>query len=269
LQKIDDVLDRLDGMIDRCERERLRAGYFAALYRHMTLQVKLGIAAGLFQDGARMEHLDILFASRYFDAFDAHMAGRRPTLAWTAAFEGNENKRLTILQQLLLGINAHINLDLGLASAQTCPGAALPGLRQDFNEINEIIATLVDVVQDEIAEVSPWIGLLDRVAGRTDEKVVNFSIDVARAEAWRLAEQVAPLAPSQQAPVVTVRDEEVAWLAGLIRKPGMLLGLATRLIAAREVQDERAVIRILSDRLQPEAVMTRWMRRKAAATAGA
>ncbi|HWI63689.1 MAG TPA: DUF5995 family protein [Symbiobacteriaceae bacterium] len=266
MNSIDDVIIRLDDILALCARDRLRAGYFAALYRHMTLQVKLGMAAGHFEDNARMEHLDIRFAQRYFEAFDAWRSGRRPTESWHIAFEAAENRRLTILQQLLLGINAHINLDLGLSAAQTCPGSSLPGLHNDFNEINAIIATLTEQVQEEIGEVSPWIKLLDRVAGRTDETIVNFSIKIARNEAWDLAREAAPLSPPSLGPLVERRDRYVAKLGRLVRNPGLLLGAATWLIAAREVQDVPTVIGVLSDRLQPAAILARRTEAKTAAT---
>lgn len=265
MKSIDDVIDRLDEIIALCERERLRAGYFAALYRHMTLQVKLGMAAGHFEDNARMEHLDILFAGRYFEAFDAWRAGRRPTEAWAVAFQAAENRRLTILQQLLLGINAHINLDLGLSAAETCPGERLPGLYNDFMEINAIISTLTDQVQREIAEVSPWVALLERFAGRADDAIVNFSITIARNEAWALAKEAAPLVPNQVGPVVERRDRQVASLGRVVRSPGVFLGIVTWLVSLREVQDERTVIRVLADRLKPGEILARRTEAKSAA----
>ena len=43
-----------------------------------------------------------------------------------------------MLQHLLIGMNAHISLDLGIAAARTAPGEALPvltqGIDQDFFE---------------------------------------------------------------------------------------------------------------------------------------
>lgn len=257
MKQIDDVIHRLDEIVDLCERQRLRAGYFAALYRHMTLAVKRGMETGQFQDPDRMERLDIYFAQRYFDAFDAYYRGQRPTDAWRVAFEATANRRLAIVQQMLLGINAHINLDLGIAAAETAPGQDLPGLKRDFDQINRVIAGLTDQVMAEIGEVSPWFALLDRLGGRTDKAVVNFSIDVARAQAWRLAEQVAPAEGSGRDAIIRRRDGEVALFAGLVKRPGRLMTLVTWLIALREEQDERRVIRALNDKLEAIAARER------------
>lgn len=95
-------------------------------------------------------------------------------------------------------MTAHINLDLGIAAARTCPGEELPALKRDFDEINNILSELVDEMQDRIGTVSPWLGFLDRVGGRTDETIVDFSMGKARDAAWRFAERLAPLAREQR-----------------------------------------------------------------------
>src|SRR5919108_446949 len=85
-------------------------------------------------------------------------------------------------------------LDGVIAPAEAAPGPALPELRRDFDRINEILAWLIAGITRDIAEVSPWIGLLDRIGGRHDDELIRFSIEVARSEAWRFAVELAPLA---------------------------------------------------------------------------
>lgn len=256
MKTIDDVLERLDDIIALCAREKRRAGYFAALYRHTTANVKLGIEQGLFEDGARMEQLDVVFAGRYIDAFDAYWAGNRPTAAWDVAFRAADRGGLAIVQHLLLGMNAHINLDLGIAAASVAPGGQLPGLQNDFMTINRILASMVGQVMQEIDEVSPWFSLMNKLAGKSDQAVVNFSIDVARDQAWAFARKLAPLDPSQQEEATRRRDKEMALFADLIRDPGLSMTVATRLIALREVKDVRRVIAVLATRLQAVAHAT-------------
>ena len=66
---IKEVVAELDIIIERCINENNKLGMFAALYRKVTLQVEKGIAVGRFDDGARMERLDVVFANRYLEAF--------------------------------------------------------------------------------------------------------------------------------------------------------------------------------------------------------
>lgn len=51
---IDDVIHQLTAIVERSRETTSRQGYFAALYRRVTIAVKEGIAAGRFQDGPRM-----------------------------------------------------------------------------------------------------------------------------------------------------------------------------------------------------------------------
>ncbi len=48
---IDEVVARIDDIIDQSRADNSRIGYFAALYRKVTVGVRDGIAAGEFEDG--------------------------------------------------------------------------------------------------------------------------------------------------------------------------------------------------------------------------
>ncbi|MEK7830378.1 MAG: DUF5995 family protein, partial [Acidobacteriota bacterium] len=160
---IDEVIAQLTGIIEGSRRQPSRLGYFAALYRKVTVRVKEGIQQGRFQNGERMQRLDVNFANRYLTAYDLHKQNQQPTESWKVSFEAAAEWRPLILQHLLVGINAHINLDLGIAAQETCPGEELPPLKQDFETINAILAELVQPVQDEIGGLSPWIGFLEKI----------------------------------------------------------------------------------------------------------
>ena len=242
---IEAVLEALDTIIARALEEGSRAGYFAAVYRKVTAKVAEGIATGFFDDGERMQRLDVTFAERYLSALSRYQTGGEATKSWELAFRATASFRPLILQHLLAGINAHINLDLGIAAAATAPGQALPGLRRDFDRINEIIASLIPLVVEDLAEVSPWIGLLDRIGGRHDDEIVRFSIQVARTEAWRFAVELAPLARNDWAGPIGARDARVAHLARTVLKPSWL-SAGLLVIRARESNDIRRNIEVLN-----------------------
>ena len=243
---IDEVISQLDGIIEHCHETESRLGYFAALYRKVTVQVRDGIKAGRFDNGPRMERFDVLFAGRFLDALERYRRGEQPSKCWQVAFEAADSWRLIILQHLLLGINAHINLDLGVAAAQTCPGQQLPDLKPDFDRINEILSSLLDEVQKDIDSLSPWIGLLDRAAGRTDEAIMNFSLGRARAAAWGVAATLAVATPEQAVVEIDKVDDEIAGLARLIRNPGWLIRVPLFVIRLGERRSIRKVIDTLS-----------------------
>jgi hypothetical protein len=243
---IDEVIARLTDIVDRARRESSRLGYFAALYRKVTLRVKAGIEQGLFEDGPRMARLDVNFASRYLAAYELHRQGQRPTASWQVAFDAASHWRPLILQQLLLGINAHINLDLGIAAVETSPGAQLAALQNDFDKINLVLASLVKSVRDEIGEVSPWIGLLEKIDPSADDAIINFSLRVARDEAWRFATGLNALDIDQRAAAIAQHDREIAALGQLVyHPPGILFNMGLLAIRLRESNDVAHVIAVL------------------------
>jgi hypothetical protein len=247
---IDEVIARLDAIIERAIVERDRLGYFAVLYRTVTVAVKRGIADGRFEDGPRMERLDVVFANRYLAAFDSHRRGEMPTRAWRAAFGAGSSRRVVILQHLLLGMNAHINLDLGIAASEVCPGSAIAGLEHDFNEINSVLAALETDVEREVCSLSPWIDRLDHIDPRAGRVVANFSIDKARACSWETAQRLAALSGAARDAAIDEIDADVALLARLIERPiGVLINCNLILVRLRESWDARKVIAVLSGQM--------------------
>jgi Family of unknown function (DUF5995) len=238
-QNIDEVIDQLSYIIVHSRGESSRLGYFAALYREVTIMVKQGILNGRFDDGARMERLDVNFANRYLEAYELHRKGETPTASWQVSFEAAGHWRPLILQ--------HINLDLGIAAVETSPGDQLPPLKRDFDMINKILADLVQPVQDKIGEVSPWIGFLDRIDPSADDAIINFSLDRARASAWNFAVRLNSLGENERIAAVKQRDQEIAALGRLVYKPpGVLLNLGLLAIRLRESNDVARVIDALS-----------------------
>src|SRR5215211_3969569 len=157
---MDEVVSHLDEIIARSLREDSRLGYFATLYRNVTVEVKRGIAAGRFQDGPRMERLDVNFANRYLTALDCYHRGEPASRCWMTSFKAATQWPPIVLQHLLMGMNAHINLDLGVAAALTCPGDQLPPLRHDFDEINNVLSAMIEGVQLQLGRISRWMVIL-------------------------------------------------------------------------------------------------------------
>jgi hypothetical protein len=245
-QTIDEIIARLDAIIEQALVDGDRLGLFAVLYRTVTAAVKQGIAAGRFEDGPRMERLDVVFANRYLDAFDRYRRGEATTQSWRAAFEAGSRSRVVIMQHLLLGMNAHINLDLGIAAAEVCPGAALAPLERDFNEINNVLGTLETSVEREVCSLSPWIERLVHIEPRAGRVMANFSMSKARAAAWATAQRLASLSGSARDAAIADVDANIALLARLIERPvGFMINLNLLLVRLRETHDVRKAIRVL------------------------
>lgn len=219
---IDDLSDHLTWLAsDYGDRDDRRA-YFAALYALMTATVAVDIKRGRFEDGPRMERFACSFAGRYLAATRAIDAGEPAAGCWVAATDASRRWRPIILQHLVLGMNAHINFDLAITAAQLGAAHGMDVVRRDFLEINSVLAELLEDVQQRLGSVSPWIGILDFLGGRKDEKVANFSMRRARDAAWSEALRLAALDPSSRAGHERALDTRVTRLAKLILNPGKL-----------------------------------------------
>src|SRR6185369_9102712 len=85
---IDQILLKMDEIVAWCIANASRAGYFAALYRRVTRTVRSKIGTGYFDDDARMETLDVTFATRYLTAFHQWQTGDPAISAcWQVAFD--------------------------------------------------------------------------------------------------------------------------------------------------------------------------------------
>ena len=235
----------MDRVIERSIDTGDARGWFAIVYRAVTARVRDGIDAGQFDDVERMEVFDVRFARYWLDAHSAWDRGAPVSDSWAVAFAAARRPGL-ILQHLVLGMNAHINLDLGVAAAATCPGPGVVDLRDDFERINDVLAELVDRMQLAIAEVSPVTRALDAVGLRFDEALTCFSLEHARRRSWdfaaRLAAEVddAPTGGSLSAAgraMVAGRDAAVARNGARIADPGRPLRWLLPLARYRERAD--------------------------------
>lgn len=245
-ESVEDAIEIMDAFIERCWDQSDPRGYFACLYRGVTRRVAQEIGRGAYDDGDRMSRFDAAFANRWFDAIDAQDAGGRPTRAWGRAFRAGRQRHTTLIQHLLLGMNAHINLDLGISAAQVARGDALQGLFGDFEAINLLLNAMLDTCQALVAEHSPMMRLLDVGALRADEALVNFSIRLARKEAWANAQRLATLEGAAFDAAVERIDRRAGTLAQLVADPGRALGAVLTVVRAWERKSPRAVIETLA-----------------------
>ena len=247
-QNIDEVVDGLAEIVREATRTGDRIGYFAALYRRVTVEIRAAIHEGRFEDGARTDHFDTLSGNRYFEAHDAWRRDRSGPRRWRETFGLLDDTDTVIVQHLILGGNAHINL--AVAAARTSPGADIHALQHDYLLINDILARVVLAVQDSVDALSPLLSLLDRVGGRTDEQILDFSVVQSRQEAWHNTVLLAGRTEEERDAAIDRLDIRAAVLARLIARPGALVRPALELIRHTESDDVPAVIAHLDSAMQ-------------------
>lgn len=250
---LEEVVAALEWIIDWSIKASSRLGYFAALYKRITIAVDTAIKQGVFDDGPRMEGFDAAFASRYLDALNGLFHPSQfppPTRSWQKTFDAADRDDLIILQHMLAGMNAHIDLDLGITAQNTAPARKLPTLHHDFNTINAVLASQVNGLVDDINQLSPDLAELYQVLAENEIFLINQAVAAMRDSAWRFAIFLAVVPGFLRPFTILARDRKVAAQADLIYRPPGIIGLidaTIREIVESESRDVARNIQVLAE----------------------
>lgn len=215
---IQNVLEQLDAIIDESIANNSRIGLFAYIYRRTTFEIASEISLGNFKDNKQLEILDVEFANMYLDAYRDYKKDKQVSAVWAYAFD-HVDESLTILQHILLGMNAHINLDLAVATAKTMHGQEINTIEADFNKVNDILQQITNELQDRLSRVSPLMFVLDLIGKNKDEKVIDFSMRKAREQSWNSANLIWSLGETQREEIINEVDNLVLKISKLIKAP--------------------------------------------------
>lgn len=215
---INEVIVQLEQIVEESARRQNFICAFGYVYLRTTEEIKKAIVSGKFENPVLLERLDVVFANLFITAYKSFCSGHEPFKAWKYAFDRCE-KKLVIIQHILLGMNAHINLDLAVAAAKVAPGPKIIALKNDFMTVNQILGNLTDPMQRGLQKASPLMGLLDIFGFKKDEKVINFSIRKARDFAWLNAMELALLDAQAQSTRIVEIDRRVVEISTLIADP--------------------------------------------------
>lgn len=184
---------------DRPEDHRV---IFLRCYLLMTNNMLAAIDRQEFHDSAWVGRLLRRFAGYYFSALEAYEAERdhpgETTAAppvWQLAFQAAHHPGTLALQNLLLGVNAHINYDLILALMEILEPewASLTEDQrhrryQDHCRVNQVIGETIDAVQDDVLDPEmPLMEIIDRIMGRVDEAMISYLLAHWRDIVWHHA----------------------------------------------------------------------------------
>jgi len=225
INTIDEVIDALQNIIDESIHNQETFGYFVALYLKVTKEVKIGIAENRFENGPRMEKLDVIFAKRYIDAYYNYRQNKSITSSWKKAFNISDSYWPIVLQHLLIGMNAHINLDLGIAAAEVSKNHPIENLKKDFDTINTILSSLVNDVEKDLSEIYPFLKKILKYTKKVDNFLVDFSMEIARDGAWNFAVELSKTEGSKFEKTIESRDKKVADTARIIINPGLIVNI--------------------------------------------
>jgi hypothetical protein len=154
---IGDVIRDLDRIIDWSIKAESHIGYFTVIYKRVTVAIREAINEGVFDNGSRIEQLDVAFARRYFNALNAYFypdSFQGPTLPWAVSFVGDQDDQAIILQYMLAGLNAHITFDLGFGLLEVA-GNSLNTLTRDYQRVGDLLCSQIPGIVNVMDQLSP------------------------------------------------------------------------------------------------------------------
>lgn len=170
--------------------------WFNKLYLEVTQQVEEAVPAEHQAAPGFLAALDVVFAARYFAAFDAAGDGAKlpagyPFHAWKPLFEARFATGVAPVQFALAGMNAHINHDLSIVVCEACAARGTEPSddgpeHTDYRSVNGLIAKVEK-------KMKAWMmtGLLkelDLAFNPVDDVVAIWNVEKAREAAWVGAE---------------------------------------------------------------------------------
>jgi hypothetical protein len=183
-----DAHERLSALESLLYERGDRRAAFLTIYVRVTAEVDTGLTRGEFNDPAWVATYLVTFADHYRRAFYAFERGLLDEVPdpWRLSFETSLDGDSLVSQDVLLGINAHVNYDLALALYEVGIDPNRPQKYDDHRKINRVLGRLVDEEQELIAErYASGVADIDESLGRLDETLSFFTLREGRRNAWR------------------------------------------------------------------------------------
>jgi hypothetical protein len=187
--EVSDLIRRMEHQLADLTAAGDAARFFLGTYLRTTRAVAAAIDAGAFADPAWVAHWDVVFADLYLDALAAHR--RDPASApatWRAAFAADPG--LPPEAHVLLGMNAHINVDLPQALIAVIPPedfadpVVCARRRRDHQRIDRILAERVAAEDAELQQVGGRRTSLDRLLAPVNRSASRVFLRESRRTVW-------------------------------------------------------------------------------------
>jgi hypothetical protein len=210
-----------------------RRGVFVTAYRVITRTIQDWIGRRLFLENESVGRYVVAFANGYRQALARYEAGDRSAVpeAWRQSFDASGTGTASVTQDLMLGINAHINHDLPYAVLGAGLDVNCPRCHHDHTLINEALRSATPCVRRRIAGFyRRGLHVINWVCGRAIDGQAARCFQRARRNSWSLAHALAAArGAAERARVETVISDRAA-LAGRVilshaRRPAKCLAI--------------------------------------------
>jgi hypothetical protein len=208
-------------------------GVFATTYLELTGQLRDTLRARprFFNDSKSLYIEDALFANVYVTTVNDYAAGRPVPAAWQIAFDTAKSSDVNAAQDMLLGINAHVQNDMPFVLAalgqRTRSGASR---KPDHDKMNEILDAAYERVVRQIDDrFDPLMATTNARWTFADDYAGLEMVKQWREQVWRNAERL--LAAKTDAERAQVADQIHQYAAGwaqMIANPLQVPGYRAR-----------------------------------------
>lgn len=189
-RSLEEVVAGFSTLEQRFRAAKDRRSIFLTLYGVVSAEMRGRAASGVFADPAWVERYAVAFANLYREALEAYDAGRTAAVprAWQLCFDTAAAGTGLVVQDVLLGVNAHVNNDLALALNRVSVDPDRERRRRDHNAVNQVLTGVTERATERLASLyAPGITTMDDAAGEFDEMMSRVSLGTARDRAWESA----------------------------------------------------------------------------------
>jgi hypothetical protein len=216
---IDSTVDRLQALRDElgCDHR----GVFATTYLELTKAIRtlLDDQPGIVADPDYLYTEDSLFANFYFDEVRDWDTGGEVAPAWRIAFNQAEHGQITGAQEMLLGINAHVQNDMPFVIAalgvRTPDGASR---KPDHDAMNEALNRGYEQVVEAVrARFDPSMSITNTNLVTVDNIGGLELARIWREVVWRNAERLLKADSDEQIAAIThdIQSNAALWARGI------------------------------------------------------
>lgn len=233
---IDESLETMRVALDYFHREDdhravfLRAYYLITIDVHQAIYGRGRYSNRVFMDPEWLKRLAGKFSSLYFQSLTTQ--GRPGERAWKIAHERAAARDMSVLQDMLLGLNAHINYDLAYGIFlnlrefnDSRDHLLLPRRKFDHDQLNNILVNCIPRVEEVLTrDYGGEAKLLGEAIGVVDQVLAGAGLKYYRERVWWDA--ISFLAAAGEPELQLVREKldwESAQLAQSITCDGALL----------------------------------------------
>ena len=227
----------MEELLGVLESTRDPGRFFLGTYLRTTRAVGAALDRGAFEDPDWVAAWDVDFADLYLDALEAHREDADSVAApWRLAFGARSG--LPPEAHVLLGMNAHINLDLPQSLIRMIPPedfaspALLDRRRRDHERIDEVLASRVAEEDVALQGAGGRRTRLDRLLAPANRQASRLFLRESRRKVWANTRELhtarlqGPAAYAER--LADLEEASAARVRDLLRPGPVLLRLAVR-----------------------------------------